>query len=70
MFVIKFVRDFPCNCAHEFKQMIEALFTCVEGPKLIVVYWVTNNLLNNIQYKEISIETSLVSRVKLILSRS
>jgi hypothetical protein len=24
MFVIKFVRDFPCNCAHEFKQMIEA----------------------------------------------
>jgi hypothetical protein len=24
MFVIKFVRDFPCNCDHEFKQMIEA----------------------------------------------
>jgi hypothetical protein len=24
MFVIKFVRDFPCNCAHEFKEMIAA----------------------------------------------
>jgi hypothetical protein len=24
MFVIKFVRDFPCNCDQEFKQMIEA----------------------------------------------
>jgi hypothetical protein len=24
MFVIKFVRDFLCNCDHEFKQMIES----------------------------------------------
>jgi hypothetical protein len=24
MVVIKFVRDFLCNCDHEFKQMIEA----------------------------------------------
>jgi hypothetical protein len=34
---------------------------CVEGPKLIVVLGNTNNLLNDLKYKEVSIETSLVS---------
>jgi hypothetical protein len=72
------VRDteFPASFFCHFKKLrckslfIVNVFTCVEGPKLIVVYWVTNNLLNNIKQESVCIETCLVSRVKSILSRS
>jgi hypothetical protein len=29
------------------------MFSCVEGPKLIVVFGNTNNLLNNVKYKKV-----------------